>query len=237
MKTIKTKTSMRDVCALLKPDVPIDRVIDYVWRSPQEIATYLDGISIEVPAKCTLEPASLGNMYAILVQTQQRIDTLPSIAISIKHNRYKGVNDKLQDTRKRLKDTRSTVLKSLQKLASRREPRTMYAVGKVVQSWIERNLTYKKRSSYVYAAYQQDRLTFTRYFCLTELQGADFLFKDFYIALTCCTKTEQLWINTLHDFRAPGQFNAGRLVSNPADTQRILAELCQEENLCKHTTA
>lgn len=226
---------MRDVRALLAKNVPAERVSDYKWRSPEEIAFYLRSVcaSVKVEATSTLDRAKLTKAYTDLVALQSKLDALSSLDVVAaqdfgKHRERLAAL--IADARRDLESKRDKALRILQKSAAKNEPEALQSAVLQAKAILQARLTnHNGVSDYVFVtAYGNNGFEFNHYIQLDGLynQFVGFTYPEYYLVLTArqTPTTVELFVNTLHTFRAPGSFNIGQSFAG-ADLETVVTGL------------
>lgn len=219
------KAGMRDVRSLLKPGVTADKVADYKWRSPEEVAFYVNSLrnAEDFTVTASLDRNKLNKAYADLVSLQGKLDTLTGLDIVITYEFRKDkarLSELVSSIRAAFEARRDKALRALQKSARKKEPESLRLMVSETALSLSQRLKgqYSEVSDYVYAVpYGERGLEFNHYIHVSNLHNdyTDFTFPDYYVVVTMRVEGESksLHINTLHEFRAPGSFNIGQTVT------------------------
>lgn len=244
--TVSAKTSMRDVRALLRSDTTASKISDYKWRSPEEVAFYLQSLrgGQALQTTASFDRKKLTPIYSALVALQSRLDTLAGIDVAIAYDFTKHRNKlapMLSAVRTELEGKRDKALKTLQKAARKNEPEPLRSLVQKAATFVDKRLGTQctSRTDYVYAtAYAATGLEFNHYIQINSLYSpqVDYTYPEYYIVLTArVDKGEtKLYANTLHDFRAPGSFSVGSVVAHK-DLEATLATLLTADELVSDT--
>lgn len=209
---------MRDVRQLLTASV--EKVADYTWRSEAEVAFYLKEVSktTALSAPSTLDARQLTECYRQLLELQSRLDTLVGIDVAIAYE-FKNTKNKLvplvQEVRKALQAKLDKALKTLQRAARKNEPLALQELVVSAKKVLAKRLAsnYTKVEDYVYVTPTVDGYEYNHYIQIDGLDNLaqDFTYPEYYVVLTARTRgvATEFFLNTLHDFRAPGCFKIG----------------------------
>lgn len=211
---------MRDVRALLAKNASAERVADYKWRSPEEIAFYLRSVTAATKVEATsgLDRAKLTKAYGDLVALQAKLDSLHSLDVVAAQDFGKHrerLASLIADARKDLEQKRDKALRILQKSAMKNEPVELREAVANARAMLQTRLVHQQGiSDYVYAtSYGNNGFEFNHYIQIDGLHNpyVGFTYPEYYVVITARQTPAgvTLHANTLHDFRAPGSFNIG----------------------------
>ncbi len=211
---------MRDVRALLAKTASAERVADYHWRSPEEIAFYLRAVcaATNIVPTATLDRVKLTKAYADLTVLQSRLDSLVNLDVVAVQDFGKHrvrLTELIAEARRDLEARRDKALRILQKGAVKNEPQVLRDAVAKTRELLGKRLTQQNGiSDYVYVtAYGNNGFEFNHYIQIDDLHNAyvGFTYPEYYVVVSARqTPTGvTLHVNTLHEFRAPGGFNIG----------------------------
>lgn len=168
----------------------------------------------------------LKTCYDLLGELQHKLEILQSLEVTIAHN-FRNNREKLgkeiRALQTRLESQRDKALNTLERMAADREPQQFRKIVDRATANLQKSLKKQYRSlkqySYVTSGREPGSILFNHYVEFSDLVNGqqDYVYPEYYIVFSASIDVRnsmRMFVNSLHEFRAPGQFNIGQEFAN-----------------------